>query len=269
MILVDAHVHIYDCFDLEKFFNAANFNFKWAAERLGHGNEFSGILLLAETSKDNWFQCLSKYADGKDHADDRPTGDWRFHRTDERCSLHARSDDKRELFIIAGRQFVTLEGLEVLSLASTYSFPEGLPIRKLIANVRDTGGIPVVPWGFGKWVGRRGKVLNNLLDTAKSSDFFLGDSGNRPFFMPYPSQLKLAKNKNIRCLPGSDSLPVLDGYKRPGNFGFILNNNLPDHNPSKFLKTELEHLPQGIQPYGKLEGLFPFIRNQIAVRLRD
>jgi hypothetical protein len=46
MILVDAHVHIYGCFDLEKFFNAANFNFKSVAERLGHGNEFSGILLL-------------------------------------------------------------------------------------------------------------------------------------------------------------------------------------------------------------------------------
>jgi hypothetical protein len=51
MILIDAHVHIYDCFDLEKFFDSAYANFKSAAEQLGHTNDFTGILLLAETSK--------------------------------------------------------------------------------------------------------------------------------------------------------------------------------------------------------------------------
>ena len=269
MILVDAHVHIYDCFDLVKFFNSAYSNFKDEAVRSGYGKDFDGVLMLSETVRDNWFHRLSSRADGASLPGNKDIGDWTLHRTNERCSLYARSDDNRDLFIVAGRQIVTLEGLEVLSLASAKPLPDGLPIRKLIAKVRDNGGIPVIPWGFGKWMGRRRKVLNSLLDTAKSTDFYLGDNGNRPFFTPYPSLLKLANNINIPSLAGSDPLPVFDGYKRTGNFGFILQNRLPDHNPSRFLKTELKHLSQPIQPYGKLESLIPFIRNQIAVRLRN
>lgn len=270
MILVDAHVHIYDCFELDKFLDAAYSNFKSAADRLlGHNiNDFTGILLLAEASNDNWFHHLSSLADGERLPGNGNIGNWKFYRTDERCSLHARSDDNRELFIIAGRQFVTLEGLEVLSIASTNSFPEGLPIKKLIANVRDTGGIPVIPWGFGKWMGRRGAILNKLLDTAKSADFFLGDSGNRPFFIPYPSQLNRAQNRNLRNLPGSDPLPFHSGHKKPGSFGFSLSEPMDKSKPAAYLKKMIGSIKTELRSYGEPIGLFGFFRNQILLQLR-
>jgi len=267
MILVDAHVHIYDCFDLEKFFNSAYSNFKNEAVRSDHGRDFIGVLLLAETVNDNWFHHLSSWADGGSLPGNRNTVDWRFHRTDERCSLHARSDDNRALFIVAGRQFVTLEGLEVLSLATTNSFPEGLPIRKLIANVRDTGGTPVIPWGFGKWMGRRGKTLIKLLDTAKSADFFLGDNGNRPFFLPHPSQFKLAQDKNIRNLPGSDPLPFNSGHKKSGSFGFSIFEPLDKSKPWAHIKKMIGSIKTELRSFGEPIGLFGFFKNQILLQL--
>ena len=48
MLLIDAHEHFYDCFGLEKFFDSAYRNFEAEAERLGTGNDFTGILLLVE-----------------------------------------------------------------------------------------------------------------------------------------------------------------------------------------------------------------------------
>ena len=163
---------------------------------------------------------------------------------------------------------MTLEGLEVLSLATTNSFPEGLPVRKLIVNVRDTGGTPVIPWGFGKWMGRRGKTLIKLLDTAKSADFFLGDNGNRTYILPHPSQMKLAQDNNIRDLPGSDPLPFTSESHRAGSFGFTLDGIISVENPAEDLKKILNNSVGTIQPHGTAEGALRFFRNQSRMQIK-
>jgi len=61
MILVDAHVHIYDCFDIQTFLDSAFANFKAEAARCGQEDSFTAVLLLTETAKDNWFQRLAGY----------------------------------------------------------------------------------------------------------------------------------------------------------------------------------------------------------------
>ena len=42
MILVDAHVHIYDCLDIQTFLDSALENFKAEAARCGQQNSFRG-----------------------------------------------------------------------------------------------------------------------------------------------------------------------------------------------------------------------------------
>ena len=153
MILADAHVHIYDCFDLEKFLDAAYSNFQSIADRLSHGDKFTPLLLLTETAKDCWFDRLCKFADGKNTYRDRVIKKWEFHHTGESVSLSARSGHK-SLIIIAGRQIETAEGLEVLALSTTDNFGSGVPIIDLIKEVKEHDAIPVIPWGFGKWLGR-------------------------------------------------------------------------------------------------------------------
>ena len=268
MLFIDAHVHIYDCFDLEKFFDSAYANFKSAAEQLGHGNDFTGVLLLAETSKENWFQLLGDCADGEDLPEGKDTGNWIFRRTDENNSLLAVSGDSKNLVLIAGRQIVTGEGLEILALSTNENFKDGTPIKNLIEGIKDQGGIPVIPWGFAKWMGRRGAILNRMLETAKDSDFYLGDNGNRPFFMPAPSQFRLAQNKNITNLPGSDPLPFASEVGRAGCFGSFIPNELSKENPAEHLKETLRKPCKSLKVYGALEQPYRFFRNQITSQLR-
>ena len=102
-------------------------------------------------------------------------GNWAFHRTHEDCSLYAQSKNSQGLFLIAGRQIVTAENLEVLALATANDFRDGSPMEELIEAVKESGGIPAIPWGPGKWMGRRGVFLRNLLERAKDPGLFLGD----------------------------------------------------------------------------------------------
>ena len=91
MILVDAHVHMYGCFDLEKFLDTAYSNFQTEASRLGHGDKFTPILLLAEAAENDWFDRLREYAAGKNtHKDVVAIQKWEFHHTGESISLTAR-----------------------------------------------------------------------------------------------------------------------------------------------------------------------------------
>ena len=268
MILVDAHVHIYDCFDLKKFFEAAYENFKSEAGRLGYGDDFVAILLLAETSKENWFNRLAYYSGDKKGSGGKTIGNWTFHRTSENHSLMVRSNPDRILFLISGRQIVSAENLEVLALATKSMFKDGTPIEDLIDEVNGCNGIPVIPWGFGKWMGCRGNILNNLIESAEGSNILLGDNGGRSLLFPTPYQFKLAEKKKIKILPGSDPLPLAFECQRVGSFGLSLNRVISEEHPAKDLKRTLMDPTIQFQSFGQLEHPFRFLRNQFKIRIR-
>jgi len=267
MILVDAHVHIYDCFDLEAFLDSALENFKAEAARCGQEDAFTAVLLLTETAKENWFQCLAGYAGGESGTGTRSIGNWTFHRTNENCSLYAQSENSQGLFLIAGRQIVTAEDLEVLALMTDRQFEDGRPLEEVIQAVKETSAIPVIPWGFGKWMGPRGVFLRNLLETAKDPGAFLGDNGNRPSFWPRLSHFRLAKTKGIRVLPGTDPLPFSSECRRAGSFGFSVNGSISSGYPARDLKQILMDATARFQAYGHLEHPWRFFRNQLAMQI--
>jgi hypothetical protein len=268
MILVDAHVHIHDCFDLEQFFHSAYANFKFEAERLNNRNDFTGILLLAETSKENWFYRFADYADGKSLPKKKRAEAWTFHRTKETRSLYVKYQNKKKFFLIAGRQVETAEGLEVLGLFTNDNLEDSTPMIELIESIKGIDGIPVIPWGFGKWFGKRGNVLTDYLKTRKNSEVFLGDNSSRPIFMPLPSHFQFAKKKSIHILPGSDPLPFVTENNRGGGFGFSLLGKISEDYPAKELKQILMEPNLSIKPYGDLENIFRFFRNQIKIQLK-
>lgn len=268
MILIDAHVHIYDCFDLEKLFDSAFANFKSEADRLGHGNNFTAILLLAETSNENWFNRLADYSEDENASGGKAIGNWTFHRTSEECSLIVRSNPDQVLFLISGHQIVSAENLEVLALATKSMFKDGTPIEDLIYEVNGCNGIPVIPWGFGKWTGSRGNILKNLIESAEGSNIFLGDNGGRSLLLPTPYQFRLAEKKRIKILPGSDPLPLAFECQRVGSFGLSLNRVISEEHPAKNLKQALTDPMIQFQSFGQLEHPFCFLRNQFEVRIR-
>ena len=102
LTLVDAHVHLYSCFDPKIFLDAAHRNFTNMGNQLNIEDSIRGILLLSETSQDNMFEKMRVEADQI-----KSTGyfqDWSFFKTCEPMSLIAKRSDGAELIIIAGQQ---------------------------------------------------------------------------------------------------------------------------------------------------------------------
>ena len=268
MLLIDAHAHIYDCYDLNEFLNAASSNFNSVANQFGCKDNYLGTLLLSETSKDNWFSRLSEYAKGNTCNTIKEKGSWNFYRTNESISLYAKSDNSKSILLIAGQQVLTAEGLEVLALATTDRYENGISIGKLIKYIGENNGIPVLPWGVGKWFGNRGKIITSLIKNCDTAFFFLGDNSGRPFFWRQPRQFKLARAVGIKILPGSDPLPFPSQQTRTGRFGSIVKGSIEKMEPARILRRLLFDKKTIVQPYGKLENFPWFLVNQLRMQCR-
>ena len=268
LILIDAHVHVYDCFSLPSFLDSAYRNFRAEACRQGKDLTFTGILLFTETSQDNWFRRLCACADNDQVVRDTAAKEWRFRRTAEASSLLAKSSEGHRLILVAGRQVVTAEDLEVLALCTDAMFDDGLPLAQTVKTVHKIGGLPTIPWGAGKWLGRRGALLTEFLKDTPATDIFLGDNSARPKFWSAPRHFRIAREKGIKVLPGTDPLPFSSETWRPGSFGFAIGAIIDPDYPANSLTSVLKDSSTDIQPYGSLESTARFLRNQVAMQLR-
>jgi len=267
MILVDAHVHFYDCFDLTVFLDSALSNFQTAAEKLGCHSKFMAVLFFTEGKRENGFQRIARLVEGGQRQKRDPVRSWTFHRTKENISILGRHNGKQGIFLIAGRQIVTAENLEVLALGAEDGLKSGGTLAETLQTVKEAGAIPVIPWGTGKWLGRRGRILRKILEENGDPCLFLGDNGGRPRFWRHPSHFILAEKKGIRVLPGSDPLPFETECLRPGSFGFSLQGSIDPQQPAKELKRLLLDPATPIHSYGELERPFRFFQNQMAMQI--
>ena len=263
LILVDAHVHIYSCFELTKFFDAARNNFRQAAINLGNNQPYAAILLLAETSKDNYFDYLASLAQDNQ----KLSADWTIKTTSESSSLILCHSQGQVLYLIAGRQIVTAENLEVLSLIGKRKIEDGKPLSRVVQETVDAGAIPIIPWGVGKWLGTRGKIIEEFLDKQNFPYLFLGDNSGRPSFWLEPHYFQLAEKQGIKTLAGSDPLPLTSEFCRPGSFGFAVYETVDAKTPAQSIKQILLKSTVEFTPYGLLETPYRFIRNQIAMQI--
>jgi hypothetical protein len=260
-ILVDAHVHIHRCFHLEQFLDAALINFQSFSP-----SSSSFVLLLTESCTDNYFSALTQAAQS-DCSPPLALGQWKIHTTQESCSLRAFKNHAASLFVIAGKQIVTSERLEVLALMTHQSFEDGHPLKDVLRVVTERGGIPVIPWGFGKWMGKRQKVLEQLFLQNSPPRVFLGDNSGRPSFWPTPPLFQHPQTRVGKVLSGSDPLPFPSEVDRPGSFGFSLNAVLDPHTPAESLKQAILDPTLTLTPYGNLEKPHIFVRHQVAMQL--
>ena len=258
LMLVDGHVHLHDCFDVELLLDSALNNF----QNLSYDNAVF-FLALTESKSQNYFQRLYQLAQG--HEDlELILNNWQIELTDESCSLRARKSNTN-IYIIAGRQIVTVEKLEVLALLTDETFADGSTIEKTIDRVLKSGGIPVIPWGFGKWMGKRGKILSKLLKSPING-FFLADNSGRPIFWQEPKLFEQALQQKIGILSGSDPFPLKSESDRPGKAGFSISGTLDPQKPASSLRKMLLHHNSSPQTYGALETPWRFLRNQVAIQ---
>ena len=267
MIVIDAHVHIHDCYSLPEFFDAAYQNMMNAAKQNGAINDVSGVLLLTETIHADWFEKYSNFSDSGGNVTPG-LGEWMVYPTEERNSLLIKKSSGEQVFVIAGRQIITAENLEVLALGTEKSFKDGLPVATAVASVLSCGALAVLPWGFGKWFGKRGSTVSKLIPDITDSRIFMGDNSGRPVFLPEPVQFSIARKAGLAILPGSDSLPLKRAQKRVGQFGAILQGQLSPKQPAKQLIALLADKSVNLSPYGHLEKTVQFFINQISLRIR-
>lgn len=266
-VMVDAHVHFHGCYDLDTFLNGAFANFERAAEQVGCTTAWTGCLLLADTACQHSLRRFVETARGKS------IGRWGFRNTAEDCSLLACRDSEVRLIVVAGRQIVSSEGIELLALGCNRAFPDGLPLRESLEAVRQCEAIPVLPWGFGKWWFRRGTVVAELLKSfqdhrvSRHPKVFLGDNAGRPRLSWDPRLFKAAEEQGVWILPGSDPLPFPSQVTKAGRYGFILQGRLDRDKPAEGVKKLLRENTDQPQTYGRREGLTNFLRYQIASRL--
>ena len=268
MLIVDGHVHIHSGYDLSRFLDAAFDNLRAEALEHGRGGDFTGLLVLTEAAGADWFLKLFGMAENRLEISSCTGGNWRLRHTREDVSLQVSRPGGQGFFLIAGRQLVTREALEVLAFPGTSFSREGDSLENMIYGINCDGCIAVVPWGFGKWLGHRGKVLTECLAKAGGSlQFFLGDNGGRVGCWPPPRQFQAARERRLRIIPGSDPFPFAWEVGRAGSYGFWSDTSVSWDFPARDLKQLLLEPQTSIWAYGQLERPLRFIRNQLAMQI--
>ncbi len=272
-IFLDAHVHIHQGFPLGELLDAALRNFRQAAAVAGDRQSRDHILLLTESVGVSVFSELQAIAEsGEGSPSAHPSsraGEWQFYRAGESNCQLARRPDGESVYIFAGQQLISSEQLEVLCLCATLECADRtFSLEEITTKVWAAGGVAVVPWGVGKWMGRRGSILDTFIRDDHRYPVILGDNGNRPLFWPYPRHLAEAERNGWPVISGSDPLPLADHYRRIGSYGgWVAGRRLDASRPVTDLKSILTD-GSSLRPYGKKRGVFRFFQDQLLVNMR-
>lgn len=258
MILVDSHVHIYSSFDLDIFLDSAARNLAKYAPESFRTKDYAGVLFLTESHMLHYFKKLKNQ--------EIRTSNWQLLNTREENSLTMISGKGLKLVIIKGQQINTKEKLEVLSVGSC-GIGNDNELEYTVLSILNSGGLPVIPWGFGKWWGKRGDILTRLLTNSDLSCIFLGDNGGRTEFLPYPIQFIIAARKGIKILPGSDPLPIRKDVRRVGSYGFVLEGMVDQDFPAGYILSRLLTLKNNPPYFGTLSTAMDFFERQALLRI--
>jgi hypothetical protein len=265
--VVDAHVHIHPCYQPDELLSNAYQNLSAAQSDSVDPEKRALLLLMTETAGDDYFGALYAAAHGREGVQKLPLRQWRVMPTEEEGSVLAVSGE-RQLFLVGGCQIACREGLEVLVLGTTRRLPDGLPIREVLAETASWGVPRVIPWGPGKWLFRRGRLLNELVEEFRGTLLFLGDEGGRPVFWSYPQHFGRAARLGIRDLPGTDPLPFPHDVTKVGRMGFRVRLDLDRSRPAASLLNALRQPGTALERFAVLESPLRFVRNQLGMQLR-
>lgn len=254
-LLVDAHAHLHDGVSIAAFLGAARANVRRATRGLPAA-DLQAVLCLADyAGAEGFVRLRSATADGwtRDAAD--------------AAVLRWRADDGAVLWVVAGRQVVTAERLEVMAIGIASSLADGQPLASTLDQVRAAGGLPVLPWGVGKWFGRRGALVEDA-SRRHGAALPLGDNGGRPnCWRPRP--LAQARARGVAVLPGTDPLRLPEDRLRSGSFGLALAGEAPAPLTAGWLQHRLTSPEPGDRGFGRPLGLLAFASRQWRLRTRD
>jgi hypothetical protein len=255
-IPVDAHVHFHRRNLVASTLDAAAGNFMQIAGPL---RPLQGVLLLAQAENEAVFEQLREMG---------RAGSWQLWALPGEPQTVVAESGGCRLAVVCGRQVQCAHGLEVLALGTVARFPEGKEVSETLDAIRRVRAVGVIPWGFGKWTGRRGEIVKALLEKPPARGVFLGDNGGRLEAAGMPRLLRHALEHGFRILPGTDPFPFGDDHRRVGAFGFRASIEPDPAAPWSGLREWLEGQTAGPPAYGRALGPWRFTFNQAWIQVR-
>ncbi|MEQ9823352.1 MAG: hypothetical protein ABQ298_03120 [Puniceicoccaceae bacterium] len=166
------------------------------------------------------------------------------------------------MILIAGRQFVTAERIEMLCLGVDLDQPDGLNSEQLFASIQAAKGLPVVAWAPGKWMFKRRRVVQALLNHASPQQIALGDTSLRPRYFSGGTVFSKALRSGYVILPGSDPLPFSGESTKVGSYFGITDLN-PD-TPAASLWEQFHTGTLVVQPSRRPNSILGVMNRMIA-----
>lgn len=171
--------------------------------------------------------------------------------------------------LIAGRQIVTAERLEVLAIGIDAPIPDGQPVSQTLATVRDRGGVPVLSWSPGKWFSSRGRLIESLITSQPTGSFLLGDTALRPTCWPMPRLMHMARDRGIKIIGGSDPLPLRHEERQLGTYGISAMTAFDPLAPADSVRRMLSYSNTIFTPIGKRAAPLSFAKRWISNQFRS
>ena len=247
IVLADTHAHYHRCFDREQFLQAALVNFKKAGDALKCSDPIK-LICLTEKPGDDFFDALSVGG-----------------AIEQLCATckQIKFPSGELIYVVAGQQVYSSEGLELLALNTERRFESRLPFAESIKQAVDCGATVVINWCFGKWWGERGKVLRDVMRSPHLQKCFLGDVPLR-----FSQQLDSVLLKELRevcsgVLSGSDPLPFKAEVVKPGSFGSFGDfSEQPDLSSTEGIGSLLMKLGAEQKSFGSRDSILTFLGRQ-------
>ena len=230
LVVADMHVHLYACYNLLQAFMAAALNqerlLSQARRRLKlpADTPCAKFLFLTERSDCHFFSDLKRQRILLPGLE--------INALEEEQVLLVRGQEELSFCLVAGRQIITKEKLEVLALGTDADIPSGLSAGETISLAVKHAALPVLNWAPGKWWFRRGRVVSALLEQREIYPALaVCDITLRPQQLPRPRLMKTAAAGGLKVLAGSDPLPLAAEENLIGSYGIALQGNIEEQRP--------------------------------------
>ncbi|MFW6040086.1 MAG: hypothetical protein ACOC9N_03315, partial [Gemmatimonadota bacterium] len=178
-----------------------------------------------------------------------------------------RADGSR-LTLIRGRQCATVEGLEVLIVGTSEPVAEGRPLLDVVGDWVDRPVLVMLPWAFGKWTGRRGRLVTEAYDAYAGRGLRLADTAARPAWVPLPRRLRRAADDGRLVPAGSDPFPFAGCVDAVGRYGFTGPSLDADARWPSMLEAIRGMRPGDARRFGRRMGTLEFAVLQTRMQIR-
>lgn len=255
--LVDGHVHLHRCHEIDVALDTALSNLDLARSALGLSTHTPDVLWLVEGRDEGGAERLLAQRGRR----------WDVDASDDACVRLTRCGDGRRITVILGRQVRTMEDLEVLIVGTLQPFDS---LRSLDATVEaglEQEALVMLPWAFGKWVGSRGRAVTAAYERYAPMGLRLADTAARNRFLAAPSSFARSVADRHPVLAGSDPFPFPDQLRVIGSYGFVLEDISPDAGWPE-LHRAVASLNEQPRRFGRVLGTAGFVRLQWKMQMR-